>query len=167
MDIKFRRFIGIAAIITLLNGVSYTLFPAALLPTYGIEPAAGALLGFRFLGAALLTFGLILWFLRLTQDKLAARGLLIGATVGNIVGRYYLAMGDADRRDERGGVAVRRDLCGPARRLCVFSLAADAQNGDALEFQRVRRYPRSTAATLPFSIASASLPCLSASAFSP
>jgi hypothetical protein len=86
MDIKFRRFIGIAAIITLLNGISYTLVPGALLPTYGIEPAAGALLGFRFLGAALLTFGLILWFLRLTQDTLAARGLLIGATVGNVVG---------------------------------------------------------------------------------
>jgi hypothetical protein len=86
MDIKFRRFIGIAAIITLFNGVCYTLFPAALLPNYGIAPTAGAQLGFRFLGAALLTFGLILWFLRLTQDKLAARGLLIGASVGNVVG---------------------------------------------------------------------------------
>jgi hypothetical protein len=86
MGIKFRRFIGIAAIITLLNGVSYTLFPAALLPNYGVVPTAGALLGFRFLGAALLTLGLILWFLRLTQDALAARGLLIGATVGNVIG---------------------------------------------------------------------------------
>ena len=65
---------------------SYTLFPAALLPNYGIDRRPARSLGFRFLGAALLTFGLILWFLRLTQDKLAARGLLIGASVGNIVG---------------------------------------------------------------------------------
>ena len=85
-DIKLRRFLGIAAIITVLNGVSYTLVPGALLPSYGIEPTAGAALGFRFLGAALLTFGLILWFLRLTHDWTAQRGLLIGASVGNIVG---------------------------------------------------------------------------------
>jgi len=85
-DIKLRRFLGIAAIITVLNGVSYTLVPGALLPSYGIEPTIGAALGFRFLGAALLTFGLILWFLRLTHDWTAQRGLLIGASVGNIVG---------------------------------------------------------------------------------
>jgi hypothetical protein len=86
MDIKRRRFLGIAAIITVLNGVSYTLVPNALLPMYGIAPSAGGALGFRLLGAGLLTFGLILWFQRLSQDVIALRGLLIGATVGNTVG---------------------------------------------------------------------------------
>lgn len=85
-NIKRRRFLGIAAIITLLNGLGYTLVPNALLPTYGITATPGAALGFRLLGAALLAFGLILWFLRLSHDWTALRGLLIGATVGNIVG---------------------------------------------------------------------------------
>jgi hypothetical protein len=85
-DIKLRRFLGIAAIITVLNGISYTLVPGALLPSYGIEPTIGATLGFRFLGAGLLTFGIILWMQRLSRDWTALRGLLIGASVGNIVG---------------------------------------------------------------------------------
>jgi len=85
-DIKLRRFLGIAAIVTVLNGIGYVLAPRALLPTYGITPDAGAVLGFRLLGAALLAFGLILWFLRLSRDWTAQRGLLIGATVGNTVG---------------------------------------------------------------------------------
>jgi drug/metabolite transporter (DMT)-like permease len=85
-NIKRRRFLGLAAIITVFNGVCYTLAPRILLPNYGIEPNAGAVLGFRFLGAGLLTFGLILWFQRGSREWLALRGLLIGASVGNIVG---------------------------------------------------------------------------------
>ena len=85
-NIKRRRFLGIAAIITVLNGISYALVPAALLPTYGIAPAPGAVFGFRLLGAALLTFGVILWMQRLSKEWTALRGLLIGASVGNIVG---------------------------------------------------------------------------------
>jgi hypothetical protein len=83
---KLKQFLALAGIITLINGVGYTLVPGALLPNYGIQPAAGTLLGFRLFGAALLTFGLILWFLRDSREWTALRGLLIGASVGNIVG---------------------------------------------------------------------------------
>jgi hypothetical protein len=83
---KLKQFLALAGIITLINGVGYTLVPGALLPNYGIPPAAGTLLGFRLFGAALLTFGLILWFLRDSREWTALRGLLIGASVGNIVG---------------------------------------------------------------------------------
>jgi xanthine/uracil permease len=83
---NLKRFLAIAAVVTLLNGICYTLFPAALLPNYGIEPSSGAALGFRFLGAALLTFGLILWFIRQSHDWTAMRAVLIGATVGNVIG---------------------------------------------------------------------------------
>lgn len=86
VDHKLRPFLWVAAIITVLNGVGYTLTPQALLPSYGIEPSAGAVLGFRFLGSALLAFGLILFFLRKSQDWLSLRGVLIGAAVGNIAG---------------------------------------------------------------------------------
>jgi hypothetical protein len=83
---KLKRFLVLAAIITLINGVSYTLIPGKLLPNYSLEPTASAQLGFRLFGAALLTFGLILWFLRDSREWVAIRGLLIGASVGNIAG---------------------------------------------------------------------------------
>ena len=86
MDIRLKRFLAIAAIITLLNGVSYALVPNVLLPNYGIAPSAGAAFGFRLFGAALLTFGLILWFVRESSDWAAIRAVLIGASVGNVVG---------------------------------------------------------------------------------
>ncbi|MGA2125026.1 MAG: hypothetical protein ABSG76_02640 [Xanthobacteraceae bacterium] len=86
MVTKLKRFLGIAAIVTVLNGISYALVPSALLPMYGIESSAGAVLGFRLLGAALLTFGLVLWFVRESHDWTALRGLLLGAAVGNAFG---------------------------------------------------------------------------------
>ena len=61
---KLKQFLAIAGVITLINGVSYTLVPGALLPNYAVVPTSGAVLGFRLFGAALLTFGLILWLLR-------------------------------------------------------------------------------------------------------
>jgi len=86
MDNKLKRFLAIAAIVTVLNGISYALVPNTLLPVYGVEPSAGAALGFRFLGAALLTFGLTLWFVRESHDWTALRSVLLGAAVGNVVG---------------------------------------------------------------------------------
>jgi hypothetical protein len=85
-NIKLRRFLGLAGIVSVLNALGYILVPSTLLPNYGVAAAPGAILGFRLLGAALLGFGLILWFLRLSHDWTAQRGLLIGASAGNIVG---------------------------------------------------------------------------------
>jgi hypothetical protein len=85
-NVKLKRFLALAAIITLINGVLYTLVPGALLPNYGLQVTSSAVLGFRLFGAALLTFGVILWFQRDTREWVARRGLLIGASVGNIVG---------------------------------------------------------------------------------
>ena len=70
-NVKLKRFLALAAIITLINGVSYTLVPGALLPNYGLQVAPAAVLGFRLFGAALLTFGLILWFLRESREWVA------------------------------------------------------------------------------------------------
>lgn len=83
---KFKRFLAIAAIVTLFNGLLYTLASDLALPTYNLTSTPAAVLGFRLFGAALLTFGLILWFLRELREWIAIRGLLIGASVGNIVG---------------------------------------------------------------------------------
>jgi len=86
MDIRFKRFLAFAAIVTVVNGISYALFANTMLPSYGIVPDPGAVLGFRFFGTALLTFGLIMWFVRESGDWIAIRAVLIGASVGNIAG---------------------------------------------------------------------------------
>jgi len=83
---NLKRFFLIIAVISVLNGIGLLLSPKAVLVTYGIEPGVGAALGFRLLGLTLIEFGLINWFVRKSDDWTALRGLLIGGTVGYILG---------------------------------------------------------------------------------
>jgi hypothetical protein len=79
---NLKRFFAVIAVISVLNGIGLLLAPGVVLATYGIQPAAGAVLGFRLLGLTLIEFGLINWFVRSSHDWTALRGLLIGGTVG-------------------------------------------------------------------------------------
>lgn len=83
---NLKRFFLVIAVISVLNGLGLLLKPGAVLTTYGIEPSVGAGLGFRLLGLTLIEFGLINWFVRKSDDWKALRGLLIGGTVGYILG---------------------------------------------------------------------------------
>ena len=83
---NLKRFFAVIAVISVLNGIGLLLTPNAVLVTYGIPPGAGAVLGFRLLGLTLIEFGLINWFVRYSHDWTALRGLLIGGTVGYVLG---------------------------------------------------------------------------------
>jgi hypothetical protein len=83
---NLKRFFVVIAVISVLNGIGLLLAPRAVLTTYGIESTAGAILGFRLLGLTLIEFGLINWFVRASHDWVALRGLLIGGTVGYVLG---------------------------------------------------------------------------------
>jgi uncharacterized membrane protein YfcA len=83
---NLKRFFAVIAVISVLNGIGLVLTPNVVLATYGIEPSSGAILGFRLLGLTLIEFGLINWFVRKSHDWTALRGLLIGGTVGYILG---------------------------------------------------------------------------------
>jgi uncharacterized membrane protein YfcA len=83
---NLRRFFVVIAVISVLNGIGLLLTPTVVLATYGIEPSTGAVLGFRLLGLTLIEFGLINWFVRYSHDWTALRGLLIGGTVGYLLG---------------------------------------------------------------------------------
>lgn len=83
---NLRRFFAVIAVISVLNGIGLLLTPAAVLTTYGIEPVPGAVLGFRLLGLTLVEFGLINWFVRNSHDWTALRGLLVGGTIGYLLG---------------------------------------------------------------------------------
>jgi len=49
-------------------------------------PNAPSILSLRFYGASLLSVGLVVWFVRETSDWTALRGLLLGLSIGNVVG---------------------------------------------------------------------------------
>jgi len=83
---NLKRFFLVIAVISILNGIGLLLVPSAVIGTYGIAPGPGAELGFRLLGLTLIEFGLINWFVRHSHDWTALRGLLIGGTVGYILG---------------------------------------------------------------------------------
>ena len=83
---NLKRFFVVIALISVLNGIGLLLAPNAVLTTYGIESTPGAALGFRLLGLTVIEFGLINWFVRYSHDWIALRGLLIGGTVGYILG---------------------------------------------------------------------------------
>ncbi len=83
---NLKRFFAVIAVISVLNGIGLLLVPSAVIATYGIAPGPGAELGFRLLGLTLIEFGLINWFVRYSHDWTALRGLLIGGTVGYILG---------------------------------------------------------------------------------
>jgi hypothetical protein len=83
---NLKRFFAVIAVISVLNGIGLLLTPSVVLTTYGIAPAPGAVLGFRLLGLTLIEFGLINWFVRNSHDWTALRGLLIGGTVGYVLG---------------------------------------------------------------------------------
>ena len=83
---NLKRFFVVIAVISVLNGIGLLLAPNVVLTTYGIESTPGAALGFRLLGLTVIEFGLINWFVRYSHDWIALRGLLIGGTVGYILG---------------------------------------------------------------------------------
>jgi xanthine/uracil permease len=80
-----RIYLTIAAIVAIVYALGFLLIPtqASLLLSDFAEPRA--VLNLRFCGAAILAWGLILWFARDFRDWTAVRGVLIGSVVGTAV----------------------------------------------------------------------------------
>jgi len=80
-----RLYLTIAAIVAIVYALCFLLIPtqASLLLSDFAEPRA--VLNLRFCGAAILAWGLILWFARDFQDWTAVRGVLIASVVGTAI----------------------------------------------------------------------------------
>ena len=80
MDI--RLYLTIAAVVAILYALAFLLIPvqASLFFSDFAEPRA--VLYLRFCGAAVLAWGLIVWFARDFRDRDAVRGVLIASIVG-------------------------------------------------------------------------------------
>jgi len=84
MDTKL--YLTIAAIVLILWGLGFFLIPAELGATFGVPPEPHNIVTGRFLGSVLLGLGVITWFARDFRDWAAARGVLIGLVVVDVVG---------------------------------------------------------------------------------
>ena len=80
-----KLYLTIAAVVAILYALAFLLLPvqASLLFSGFAEPRA--VLYLRFCGAAVLTWGLIVWFARDFRDWPAVRGVLIASIVGLVV----------------------------------------------------------------------------------
>jgi hypothetical protein len=79
---NLRLYLTIAAVVAILYAIAFLLIPiqASLLFSGFAEPRA--ILYLRFCGAAVLAWGLIVWFARDFRDWRSVRGVLIASIVG-------------------------------------------------------------------------------------
>ncbi|HUF35730.1 MAG TPA: hypothetical protein VMN37_07250 [Gemmatimonadales bacterium] len=83
----------VAGVLALVFGLGFLLVPAALLPLYGIDPAADTTLMARFFGAALVHLGTALYLVREVRETATQRGLVLAGLVGSAAGMVVALMG--------------------------------------------------------------------------
>jgi hypothetical protein len=90
---RLNTLLLIAGVLALVFGLSFLLVPGAVLPLYGIEPAAGTVMMSRFFGAALVNLGLAVYLLRDAGEAGTQRGLVLAGVVGSVSGLAVALMG--------------------------------------------------------------------------
>jgi len=80
-----RLYLTIAAVVAILYALAFLIIPIQTSLFFSDFAEARAVLYLRFCGAAVLAWGLIVWFARDFQDWQAVRGVLIGSIVGLVV----------------------------------------------------------------------------------
>jgi hypothetical protein len=82
MNVKI--YLTIASVLAILYGLAFILMPGFVVLTFGGPPEVHVNLNLQFCGAALLGWGVTLWFARDFKDRQAVRGVLIGTAVGDL-----------------------------------------------------------------------------------
>jgi hypothetical protein len=77
-----RLYLTIAAVVAILYALAFLLVPVETSLFFSDFAEARAVLYLRFCGAAVLAWGLIVWFARGFEEWRAVRGVLIGSIVG-------------------------------------------------------------------------------------
>lgn len=80
-----RLYLTIAAVIAILYALAFLIIPIQASLFFSDFAEARAVLYLRFCGAAVLAWGLIVWFARDFQGWHPVRGVLIGSIVGLVV----------------------------------------------------------------------------------
>ena len=84
MDTKL--YLAVVAVLTVVYGFMFVLFPAEALAFYGVTGQPHAEYNVQFFGSALLGLSAIAWYARSFRDWDAVRAVLIGGLVTDVVG---------------------------------------------------------------------------------
>jgi hypothetical protein len=77
-----RIYLTIAAVVAILYALAFLIIPVQASLFFSDFAEARAVLYLRFCGAAVLAWGLIVWFARDFQERRAVRAVLVGSIVG-------------------------------------------------------------------------------------
>jgi hypothetical protein len=123
-----RLYLTIAAVVAILYALAFLIIPVQASLFFSDFAEARAVLYLRFCGAAVLAWGLIVWFARDFQERRAVRGVLIGSSVGlavNIIITVFAAWAGWLNANAWGSVVVLvLLLIGAAYRLVQDNLDA-------------------------------------------
>jgi hypothetical protein len=86
-----KTFFTIIAVLALVHGVGFVLFPEQVAASYGLAASPSSVLIARLFGAALVALGLIFWLAR-DHSSESVRGVLIGTAIGDAVGLIVVMM---------------------------------------------------------------------------
>jgi hypothetical protein len=82
-----KQYLTIAAVLAVIYGIGFLVIPGRLLILYGTpDPDPHIVLTAQYFGVALLSLGLIVWFVRNCADNATIRGVLIASVIGDVVG---------------------------------------------------------------------------------
>jgi hypothetical protein len=83
---KFSTFMVIAAVLGLIFGVAFILFPAQLMASYGVTLSEGGLWVSRYLGSAYIGIGLVTFLARNAGHSGALGAIVLGFFVLSVTG---------------------------------------------------------------------------------
>jgi hypothetical protein len=104
-----RLYLTIAAVVAILYALAFLLIPVETSLFFSDFAEARAVLYLRFCGAAVLAWGLIVWFARDFEEWRAIRGVLIGSIVGlavNLIITIWAALAGWLNANSWGSVVV-------------------------------------------------------------
>jgi len=106
INMTVKTFFMILAVLAVVHAIGFVLLPDQVASAYGVATSAATRLMAQLFGAALLAWGVIIWFARDFSGE-ALRGVLIGTVIGGVVGLIVSAMGTlAGTMNAMGWVAV-------------------------------------------------------------
>jgi hypothetical protein len=82
-----KQYLTITSVLAVIYGIGFLAIPGRLLILYGTpDPDPHIVLTAQYFGVALLSLGLIVWFVRNCADNATIRGVLIASVIGDVVG---------------------------------------------------------------------------------
>ena len=124
-----RLYLTIAAIVAIVYALGFLLIPTPLSLLFSDFAEPRAVLNLRFCGAAILAWGVILWFARDFQDWAAVRAILIGSVVGLAVNLIINVCGHDSRLAQRQRVGDHGRARALVARGCVPPRERPAKGG--------------------------------------